>query len=205
MACLAAGTTPANISMRQAIPQATKPTQLAASGGTTSMNDGFTDLALTLLRVVTGLTIAAHGYSKIFLGGRLAGTARWFDNIGMRPGPLHAMMAAGTEVGAGLLLGLGLLTPLAGAAVVALMFVAAWTVHRTNGFFIVGNGWEYNLLLAVAAVTTAAARPTRASLDHALGIEFGGTPGLVIAAAGGVVAGMLHLAVFYRPPAPASS
>jgi uncharacterized membrane protein YphA (DoxX/SURF4 family) len=39
------------------------------------------------------------------------------------------------------------------------MFVAAWTVHRANGFVIVKEGWEYNLILAVSAVAVAAIGP----------------------------------------------
>ena len=55
----------------------------------------------------------------------------------MKPGKVHALLAASTEVGAGLLLAAGLLTPLAAGAIVALMIVAGWTVHRDKGFFIV--------------------------------------------------------------------
>ena len=65
---------------------------------------------------------------------------------------LHARIAATTEMSAGLGLAVGLLTPIPAAGFVALMLVAAWTVHRPNGFFIVKEGWEYNLVLAVSAV-----------------------------------------------------
>ena len=108
--------------------------------------------SILLLRVVLGLTMAAHGYNKFFGGGRIPGTAAWFDSIGMKPGMLHARLAAGTEILAGLGLAVGFLTPIPAAGFVALMVVAAWTVHRKNGFFIVKEGWEYNLVLAVAAV-----------------------------------------------------
>ena len=36
------------------------------------------DLALTILRVSLGLTLAAHGYNKFFKGGKIEGTGRWF-------------------------------------------------------------------------------------------------------------------------------
>src|SRR5580700_159519 len=85
---------------------------------------------LLVVRLAVGLTIAAHGYAKIFRGGRLMGTARWFESIGMRPGRLHAPLAALTEIGGGVLFACGLFTPLAAAAILALMLVAAWTVHR---------------------------------------------------------------------------
>ena len=70
-------------------------------------------LGLLVLRVGVGLTLAAHGYAKYFKGGRIAGTAGWFDSMGMRPGRFHAILAASTEIGAGLLFAAGLVTPLA--------------------------------------------------------------------------------------------
>lgn len=160
------------------------------------------DWAMAILRVAIGLTVAAHGYGKIFHGGRLAGTARWFAGIGMRPGWLHARLAAGTEIAAGLLFALGLFTTLAGASIVALMAVAAWTVHRHNGFFIVASGWEYNLVLAVVAVAVSMCGAGRVSLDaQVLGSESlaAGSVGLLVSGVGGVLAAVAHLAVFYRP------
>jgi putative oxidoreductase len=160
------------------------------------------DWAVALLRVVTGVTLAAHGYGKIFLGGRLAGTAGWFDSIGMRPGWLHARMAAATEIGAGLLFAIGLLTSLAGAGMVALMAVAAWTVHRKNGFFIVAMGWEYNLVLAVIGAAVAIGGAGRLSVDSAIWGGSGiltGWAGLLVIVVLGVGGAAVHLAVFYRP------
>jgi len=160
------------------------------------------NVALLILRVALGLTMAAHGYGKFFQGGRIPGTAGWFDSIGMKPGKVHALLAASTEVAAGLGLALGLFTTLDALAFVALMLVAAWTVHRENGFFIVKSGWEYNFILAVVAVGVAMLGPGEISLDHALGIDddLDGWVGLAIAAAGGVAAGGGLLAAFFRPP-----
>jgi len=162
------------------------------------------DVGLLLLRVVAGLTMAAHGYQKFFPGGRIAGTARWFDSMGMRPGRLHALAAATTEVGSGVLIALGLLTPLAGAAFVALMLVAAYTVHRPNGFFSVRSGWEYNLILALIGATLGFTGPGRFSLDHVLGLDslLPALLGGLVAIVGGVLAGIGQLVIFYRPPAP---
>jgi len=162
------------------------------------------DVGVLILRLVLGLTMAAHGYNKFFGPGGIAGTAGWFDSIGMRPGAFHARIAAGTEVAAGLGLALGLLTPIAAAGFVALMLVAAWTVHRGNGFFITKDGWEYNLVLAAAAVAVAVS-PGRLSLDHVLfaGTRFGhlmsGWSGLFIALGLGLAGGIGQLLIFYRP------
>lgn len=157
---------------------------------------------LLILRLVTGLTLAAHGYNKFFGGGRIPGTARWFESIGMKPGTMHALMAATNEVGAGLLLAAGFLTPIAGAGFVGLMFVAAWTVHRHNGFFSVGDGYEYNLILAAIAVAVSTTGPGEYSLDHAIGLRLDGTSGLLISVLGGLGAAIGLLAAYYRPPAP---
>ena len=170
--------------------------------------DGYAyDTALLILRVCLGLTMAAHGYNKFFGGGRIPGTARWFESIGMKPGTLHARIAATTEMSAGLGLAVGLLTPIPAAGFVALMLVAAWTVHRANGFFIVKSGWEYNLVLAVAAVAIAGTGAGRYSLDYALfhcssfSHYLYGWCGLGIAAVLGVAGGIGQLLIFFRPPA----
>ncbi|MBI3690426.1 DoxX family protein [Mycolicibacterium psychrotolerans] len=163
-------------------------------------------VGLLILRVVLGVTMAAHGYNKFFGGGRIKGTAGWFESIGMKPGTFHARVAASTEMAAGIGLALGLLTPIPAAGFVALMLVAAWTVHRHNGFFIVKEGWEYNLVLAAAAVAIAATGAGKYSLDYLL---FKGTSvypwlhgwcGLLIALVLGLAGGIGQLAIFYRPP-----
>jgi putative oxidoreductase len=156
---------------------------------------------LLAVRLAVGLTMAAHGYAKIFQGGRLTGTARWFESIGMRPGRVHAPLAALTEIGGGVLFACGLLTPLAAAAIIALMVVAAWTVHRKNGFFIVGNGWEYNFILAIVAVGVAVIGPGTFSLDDAIGLHAldDGWPGLLIAAGAGLGGGIGQVTMFFRP------
>jgi putative oxidoreductase len=74
------------------------------------------NLAALVLRLAVGSTMIAHGWNHAFGGGRLPGTARWFESIGIRPGRVHALFATVTELGAGAFLVLGLLTPLAAAA-----------------------------------------------------------------------------------------
>jgi putative oxidoreductase len=166
------------------------------------------DFGILLLRVVLGLTMAAHGYNKFFGPGGLSGTAGWFDSMGMKPGIFHARIAATTEMASGLGLAVGLLTPIPAAGFVALMFVAAWTVHRHNGFFIVNEGWEYNLVLAVSAVAIATVGAGKLSLDYALFHTTGfydylhGWWGLLIAVVLGLAGGIGQVAIFFRPPAP---
>ncbi|MGU3654794.1 DoxX family protein [Mycolicibacterium sp. A43C] len=169
------------------------------------------DVALLLLRVVLGLTMAAHGYNKLLGAGGIAGTAQWFASIGMRPGAFHARLAAVVELVAGACLAIGFLTPLAAAAFVSLMTVAAWTVHRGNGFFVTKDGWEYNLVLAVGAVALAGTGAGGLSVDSAVLREsfvwplLGGWAGMAIAVAVGLVGSFVQLAMFFRPQAPDSS
>lgn len=160
------------------------------------------NLGLFILRVAIGITFAAHGYNKFFGGGRIPGTARWFDSMGMRPGKLNALMAASTEMGSGLLFAAGLLTPFAAAGIIGMMLVAAYTVHVKNGFFIVKDGFEYNFVLIVIAVSVAIVGPWRWSIDHALGIDLdlNGLTGLLIAVLLGAGGAVAQLVAFYRPP-----
>jgi putative oxidoreductase len=166
--------------------------------GEAHMSDA-SDVALVFIRVVIGLTMAAHGVNK---AKSLAGTAGWFDSIGMRPGRIHARLAAGGEIVAGVFLALGLLTSFAALGFVGLMTVAWYTSHRDNGFFIIKEGWEYVMVLAVVAITIAMLGPGEYSLDDALGIadDLDGYVGLAISAGGGLAAAALLLAVFFRPP-----
>jgi putative oxidoreductase len=160
------------------------------------------DLVLLAERLFLGLMIFAHGYNKVFRGGKLAGTAGWFHSIGMRPGTLNAALAAGTEMGVGALLALGLLTTFAAAGLVALMTVAILTVHRSNGFFIInkGGGIEYCLAIAVAAFVPGVLGAGRFSLDHAWNVlAWSKTTDLLIVLLVGVGGALAQLAVFYRP------
>src|SRR5687768_11342292 len=94
------------------------------------------DVAALLVRAVVGATMVAHGYNHLWGGGGLAGTARWFGSLGMRPPKLHALLSGVGEIAAGAALLLGLLAPLACAFVIGTMVVAGVTAHRKNGFFV---------------------------------------------------------------------
>ena len=159
------------------------------------------NLVLFILRLVIGLTIFAHGWNKFFGGGRIPGTGRWFESIGVRKGKLNAYLAASTELCVGLLLSAGLLTSFASAGLIGLMVVAGWTVHRDNGFFIIKEGWEYIFVLAVVAMTIATLGPGKWSLDNALDLssKLDGWAGLLTSLFLGVGAGLAQLFIFYRP------
>lgn len=119
----------------------------------------------------------------------------------MKYGKFQAVTAAVAEIAAGLGIAVGLFTPIAAAGFVALMTVAAWTVHRANGFFIVGEGWEYNLILATGAVAIAMIGPGHLSADHQIFCHCwqNGWPGLAISLGLGLAGAIGQLALFYRP------
>ena len=156
---------------------------------------------LLILRVVFGLFLAYHGYNKIFGPGGLSGTARWFDSIGMRWPLWQARLAATTEIGSGVLMALGLLTPLAAGGMIGVMTVAIVVEHWKVGFFIFkpNQGWEYCASIAVTAFVIGTVGPGRWSLDHAADIECRGWTGSVIAAAAGLGGAAAQLAISYRP------
>jgi putative oxidoreductase len=155
--------------------------------------------ALLLVRVVVGVTMMAHGYNHWRGGGRIAGTARWFSGLGLKYGVLQAWMSVVTELGAGLLLILGLLTPLACAAVISVMLIAGLLAHRPNGFFVFRDGYEYVLVITVVCLALAALGPGRLSVDNAAGISVTGWAGAGIALGVAVVATAGMLATFWRP------
>ena len=158
--------------------------------------------ALLAMRLMLGVIMLAHGINHIIGGGKIEGTAGWFASLGMKPGIFHAWLASITEVVAGVLLVVGLLTPLAAAGVLGVMVVALITNHLKNGFFIFrpGEGYEYVLTLIVFSIAMAMLGPGAWSVDAALGLTetLAGWTGGAIALLGVPAAAGL-LAVFWRP------
>jgi putative oxidoreductase len=151
------------------------------------------NIALLALRLVVGLTFAGHGAQKLFgaFGGHgIEGTAASFEQIGLRPGRFNAWLAALTEFIAGVLLALGLVTPVAAAALTAVITVAVLKVHLHHGFFITNNGYEYNVVLAAAVFSLAAIGAGSLSLDYAIGIDLTGVGWAFGALGAGVIAGL---------------
>jgi putative oxidoreductase len=154
------------------------------------------DIGLLVLRAVLGLTLAAHGAQKLFgwFGGYgLKGVGAYFESMGFRSGLLQALAAGLAEGVGGLLLALGLLTPVAAAVTFAVMAVAAISVHWKAGFFATQGGYEYTLVLGLAALSLAFTGPGALSLDAALGLSFAGARWGLGALAVGVIGGALPL------------
>jgi putative oxidoreductase len=148
------------------------------------------NIGLLVLRLAVGLLFFGHGAQKLFgiwSGHGLTGTAGFFEAIGLRPGRHHALAAGLLEFGGGILLALGLLTPVASTALIAVMTAAVITVHFAKGLWTTQGGYEYNLVLVAAAFALAGVGPGAWSLDNALSLSMHG----VLWAVGALVVGVL--------------
>ncbi|WP_406493045.1 DoxX family protein [Streptomyces sp. NBC_00846] len=127
------------------------------------------DIGLLVLRLALGLTMAAHGAQKLFGwfgGGGIDGTGQFFAASGYPSPKAFAVVAGLSETLGGLGLVLGLLTPLAAAAVAGTL-VNAISVKWGGGFF-APEGVEYELLIALTAVALALTGPGRIAVDRLL-------------------------------------
>ena len=161
-------------------------------------------IGLALLRLATGLILATHGAQKLFgwFGGPgLDGTGQFFETIGFLPGRRHALMAGLAETGGGLLLALGLFTPI-GAALICSVMVVAVTVHMKNGFFAENGGYEYAIVLGIAALSVAFTGPGSLSLDAMFGNHLSGTFWGIAALFVGVLGGAFSLIQRHTTSAP---
>ena len=160
------------------------------------------NLSLLVLRVALGIVFLAHGINHVFRGGKIPGTGRWFESLGMRPGVLHAWLASLTEIASGAGLIVGFLTPLCGAGIVGTMTVALITNHLKNGFFIFrpGEGYEYVMTLILAGLAIAGLGAGEWSIDHAAGIfDYPTVGNFLVGLVGGGGGAVALLALCWRP------
>lgn len=160
---------------------------------------GTQDLGLLLLRLALGLVFIAHGLQNAFgwFGGegpdafRTSLTEAGYQNAGVL-----TYVGAGVQIAAGVLLVLGLFTPLAAAGALAFMvnslLVAFDGQRRDGGLFIFGSDAEYLLVLAVLAAAVILAGPGRYGFDGTRGWArrpfVGSFLALLLGVAGGVAA-----------------
>lgn len=153
-------------------------------------------MGLFVIRALLGLLLFAHGTQKLFgwFGGHgLEGTGGFFEQVGHRPGRMMAGAAGGSEAVGGMLLFLGLFTPLGAAMVIGVMTVAAASVHAQNGLWATNGGYELPLTNAVVAAGLGFTGPGSFSVDHGLGLGLAGWGWGLLAIVVGVVAAMIQL------------
>lgn len=130
---------------------------------------------LVVLRLGLGAIFVAHGAQKLFGvwgGGGLAGTAAFFEQLGLGPAMPLAIFVGVVEFGGGLMLLAGALTTVAALLLTIDMFVAIWKVHAAHGFFLdwsrapeAGFGYEYPFALMAGLLCLALAGPGALSVD----------------------------------------
>jgi putative oxidoreductase len=159
-----------------------------------------------LLRFLVGGFFVGHGTQKLFgwFGGYgLDGTAKGFEQLGLKPGKAHATLAGVAEAGGGAALVVGAETPLAAAAITATMLTAIKTVHGDKGPWASNGGYEYNAVLIGVVLALAELGPGPISIDALRGHERSGTGWLLAAAGAGAIGALgAHFATS-TPPAPA--
>ncbi len=108
--------------------------------------DRLEPLALLVLRVILGIIMIAHGYSKVF--GGFHQHANFVAHLGM-PWWM-AFFSTAAEFGGGLLLIVGLFTRFAALAICTEMAIVIWKVHWRNGL-LAEHGYQFPLALAAMA------------------------------------------------------
>lgn len=119
-------------------------------------------IGATTLRITIGLMFIAHSVILKYFTFTLAGTAQYFQSIGL-PGFLAYAVFAAEAIG-GVLLVLDIKTRWVAAALVPVLLGATW-VHIGNGwvFSNAGGGWEYPVFLIIATIVVALQAQTVAS------------------------------------------
>lgn len=122
------------------------------------------DIGLLITRVLLGVVLIAHGWEKLVTNGAGA-TGEFFDSVGVPAAQAAAVFAGGVELVGGILLILGLLTPIVAALVVVVMFGAFLFVHQGAGVYAANGGWELVAVIALAVAVFGLVGTGRYSVD----------------------------------------
>jgi putative oxidoreductase len=164
---------------------------------------GTIGLGLLILRLVVGLTLAAHGAQKLlgwFGGGGIKGTVGMQERMGLKPAWLWASLVILGEFGGGLSLAFGFLTPLGAAGGLGTMLMAIVRSHWKNGFWNSKRGIEFPLALLTMALAIGIIGPGSYSLDALFGIALPDTLLFCILALAAILVDIIGL-IISRPAA----
>lgn len=125
--------------------------------------DKWTHVAPLLLRVVTGLVFAMHGWQKLQMG--VPGVAGFLGGIGFPAPELFAVLLIAAELGGGILLIIGAYTHWAAKILAFVALIALLTVHVSKGFFVSEGGFEFILLLLAASISVMVTGAGKWSVD----------------------------------------
>lgn len=122
--------------------------------------------APVFLRIIVGVVGVVHGWPKM----KTLGT--FIDKVakmGIPAAPVFGTAAALAEFLGGIALILGLFTRYAAFSFACVMAVAVFKVHWKNGFLSSASGYEFPLVLLVAAVSLVLSGAGPISLDRMFG------------------------------------
>ena len=126
-------------------------------GADDTPRQGGLGLGLLVLRLALGVTMGAHGLQHLFglFGGPgISGFARVLETFGYhKQTTLLSWITGVTEVGGGVLLIVGLFTPLAAAGLLGVAANAVFAKFHGGFFTGQGQGFELELLLGAAALS----------------------------------------------------
>ncbi len=125
------------------------------------------EIGLAVLRIVTGVVVAMHGYQKFFTMG-IPGVTGFFTQLGAPLPHVSAIVVASLELFGGVALVLGLLTRLLAIPLAIDMLVAIILFHSKHGFF-VPQGIEFVTMLMASCIALGFAGPGALSIDRILG------------------------------------
>jgi putative oxidoreductase len=156
------------------------------------------DVGLLAVRATAGLVLAGHGAQKLFGwwgGPDFDFMVNGLAHAGYTPARFFAYLLGCSELVGGLLLALGLLTPLASAAVIGVMFNAVVGVHWHSGVWAQNGGYELPLLFGIAALAVGFTGPGRLSLDRNSRWADGGAAAGLVALGVGLAGALIVMAV----------
>jgi putative oxidoreductase len=153
--------------------------------------------------LTVGFLLFGHGAMKLFGwfggGGLQATISMMGSHLRLRPPQLWGALAGLTEVGGGILFGLGLLDPLGSLGIIAAMLVAIVLVHPDK-LWAQNRGMELPLVYAITALGVGLTGPGSYSLDALLGVSLPEPLTLVV----GLVLVVLGVGLALATRAPAS-